>query len=79
MVHFTQPLNGLVYKKSSFWCIFFPKNLVEREQHVQLVLDKLKEVELYAKLDKCEFHQTKVEIFSYIIFGNDIYMDSCMV
>jgi hypothetical protein len=32
------------------------KNFEKHEQHVWFVLDKLKEVGLYAKLEKCEFH-----------------------
>jgi hypothetical protein len=35
------------------------KNMEENEQHVWLVLDKLRKVGLYVKLEKCEFHQTK--------------------
>ncbi len=31
-------------------------NMKEDEWHVQLVFDKLKEVELYIKLKKCEFY-----------------------
>ncbi len=53
----------------------FSKNLEEHEQHVWFVLDKLKEVKLYAKLEKCEFHQIDVEFFVYIIFGDGIRMD----
>ncbi len=34
-------------------------------------------VGLYAKLEKCGFHQTEVEFFKYTIFGNCIYMDLC--
>jgi hypothetical protein len=33
-------------------------------------------VGLYAKLEKCEFHQSKTEFLGYIIFKNDICMDS---
>ncbi len=54
---------------------FFSKNLEKHEQHVRLVLNKLKEIELYAKLEKCEFHQIDVEFFDYIIFGDGICMD----
>jgi hypothetical protein len=53
--------------------------LENHEQHVRLVLDKLKEIEFYAKLKKCEFHQTKVESLDYIISGNGIRMDLCKV
>ncbi len=52
----------------------FSKNLEEHE-HVQLVLDKFKEVGFYAKLEKCEFHQIDVEFFNYIIFGDGICMN----
>jgi hypothetical protein len=47
-------------------------SMANHEHHVHLVLEKLQEVELYAKLEKCEFHQSKV---GYIIFGNGICMD----
>jgi hypothetical protein len=33
----------------------FSKNVEDHKQHVCLILDKLKEVEFYAKLKKCEF------------------------
>jgi hypothetical protein len=39
----------------------FSKNLEKHEQHVQLMLDKLREIKFYAKLEKCEFHQIKME------------------
>jgi hypothetical protein len=45
----------------------FSNNVEDRKQHVRLVLDKFKEVELYAKLEKCEFFQIKVEFLGYII------------
>jgi hypothetical protein len=36
---------------------------------------KFQEVGLYAKLEKCEFHQSKVEFLGYVIFGDGIRMD----
>jgi hypothetical protein len=57
----------------------FSKNLEEHEWHVRLVLDKLREVGLYAKLEKCEFHQTKVEFLSCINLKDGVHMDSCKV
>ncbi len=42
--------------------LIFSKNLEEHEQHVRLVLEQFKEVELYGKLEKCEFHLTESEI-----------------
>jgi len=46
--------------------IFF-NNTEEHKEHVKLVIQKLQDVELYAKLDKCVFHQPQVEFLRYII------------
>ncbi len=53
----------------------FSKNMEDHDRHVRLVLEKLKEVGLYAQLEKCEFHQSKVEFFGYIISRDNIHMD----
>ncbi len=53
----------------------FSKNMKDYKHHVHLVLEKLQEVELYAKLKKCDFHQSKMEFLGYIIFGDGIHMD----
>jgi hypothetical protein len=50
--------------------LIFSKNLEEHEQHVRLVLQKLRDAGLYAKLEKCVFHQPQVEFLGYII-SND--------
>jgi len=41
----------------------------DHESHVRLVLEKLGEVGLYAKLEKCAFHQFKVEFLGYFMSG----------
>jgi hypothetical protein len=53
----------------------FSKNMIDNEHHVHFVLEKLWEVSLYAKLEKCGFHQFEVEFLGYIIYGNGICMD----
>jgi hypothetical protein len=50
-----------------------------RSMHVHLVLEKVREVGLYVKLKKCEFHQSKEELLGYIIYGDGIHMDPCKV
>jgi hypothetical protein len=47
----------------------FSQNMEDHECHVGLVLEKLWEVGLYAKLEKIE-----VEFLSYVIFGNGIHI-----
>jgi len=58
---------------------FSQKNMEDQERHVHLILEKLHEVKLYTKLEKCEFHQSKVKFLGYIIFGDGIRMDPCKV
>ncbi len=53
----------------------FSKNTVNHEHHVRLILEKLRKVGLYAKLEKCGFYQSKVEFLGYILFGNGVRMD----
>jgi hypothetical protein len=57
----------------------FSKNMEDHELHVHMVLKEFHEVKFYAKLEKCEFHQSKVEFLGYVIFGNDICMDLCKI
>jgi len=59
--------------------LMFSKNMEDHKCHVHLVLEKLSEVEFYAKLKKCEFHQYEMEFLGYVIFGNGIHMDPCKV
>jgi hypothetical protein len=54
----------------------FSKNVEDNEHHVHLLLEKLQEFRLYAKLKMCEFHQFEIELLGYVIFGDDICMDS---
>jgi len=57
----------------------FSKNMEDHELHVDMVLKELHKVKLYAKLEKCEFHQSEVKFLGYIISGNGICMDFCKV
>lgn len=55
--------------------LIFSKNREDHEKHVRLVLQKLRKAGLYAKLEKCVFHQSQVEFLGYIISGGDLSMD----
>jgi hypothetical protein len=59
----TQIICGLLHQ----WHPHFLKKIENYECHVHLVLEKLREVGLYAILEKCEFHQPKVEFLGYTI------------
>jgi hypothetical protein len=55
--------------------LVFSKNEEEHINHVRLVLEKMRTVGLYTKLEKCVFHQPQVEFLGYIIFGEGLSMD----
>jgi len=52
--------------------LVFSKNEEEHINHVRLVLEKLRTTGLYAKLEKCVFHQPQVEFLGYIISGEGL-------
>ena len=56
--------------------LIYSKSIEDHEKHVHMVSKKLCDMELYTKLDKCEFHQSQVEFFEYIISNKDVSMDS---
>ncbi len=55
--------------------LIFSQKMEDCECHVCLILEKFRKVGLYAKLEKCEFHQFEVEFLGYIISRDDICMD----
>jgi hypothetical protein len=55
--------------------LIYSKNIEEHEEHVKMVLQKLREKGLYAKLEKCAFHQPKVEFLGYVISSEGLLMD----
>jgi hypothetical protein len=55
--------------------LIYSPDLHTHEQHVCLVLSKLREHGLYAKCEKCVFDQPSVEFLGYIISPDGISMD----
>ncbi|KAI2667363.1 Transposon Tf2-11 polyprotein [Labeo rohita] len=55
--------------------LIYSRNLAEHRQHVQQVLLKLRQHQLYLKLEKCEFHQPSVQFLGYNISAEDVQMD----
>ena len=55
--------------------LIFSPTLKEHITHVREVLTRLRKHSLYAKLEKCEFHKSKVEFLGYIISSQGITMD----
>jgi hypothetical protein len=47
--------------------LIFSKNEDEHDKHLRMVLRKLRENQLYAKLNKCKFWLKEVSFLGYII------------
>ncbi|XP_016404381.1 RNA-directed DNA polymerase homolog [Sinocyclocheilus rhinocerous] len=47
--------------------LIYSRNLAEHRHHVTQVLQKLRQHQLYLKLEKCEFHRFSVQFLEYVI------------
>jgi hypothetical protein len=59
--------------------LIFSKNEEEHDEHLRLVLQKLRENQLYAKLNKCEFWLKEVSFLGHIISKGGICVDPSKV
>ena len=47
----------------------------EHDEHLRIVLQMLRKHKLYAKFDKCDFYQNKIEYLEYVISTEGIVID----
>jgi hypothetical protein len=59
--------------------LIYSKTEAEHEQHLRLVLEKLKVNQLYAKFNKCEFWLTQVAFLGYVISVGGVSVDPSKV
>jgi hypothetical protein len=59
--------------------LVFSRNVEEHEEHLRLVLQKLREHQLYAKFSKCDFWLKEVSFLGYIITDGGIDVDPSKV
>jgi hypothetical protein len=55
--------------------LIYLKYKEEHEQHVKLVLQKLRDYALYAKPSKCTFHTKEVEFLGFVVTISRVTMD----
>jgi hypothetical protein len=55
--------------------LVFSKNEEEHEEHLRLVLEKLREHKLYAKFSKCEFWLKEVAFLSHVLSERGVSVD----
>jgi hypothetical protein len=59
--------------------LIYSKNEEEHEEHLRLVLQKLREQQLYAKFSKCDFWLKEVSFLVHIITDGGISVDPAKV
>jgi hypothetical protein len=55
--------------------LIFSKTMEEHEDHLRLVLEKLRSNQLYAKFSKCEFWLTKIVFLGHVISTGGVSVD----
>lgn len=55
--------------------LIYSNSYTDHVQHVRIVLNRLIQNRLYAKAEKCEFHQTATSFLGYIISQEGVAMD----
>jgi hypothetical protein len=55
--------------------LVYSKSEAEHEKHLKLVLQRLREHKLYAKLNKCEFWIDEVPLLGHVISNGGIAVD----
>ena len=59
--------------------LVYSKSEEEHKEHLRLVLEKLREHQLYAKFSKCEFWLKEVGFLGHVISGEGIAVDPTKV
>jgi hypothetical protein len=59
--------------------LIFSKNEEEHDEHLRLVLQKLRANQLYAKISKCEFWLIEVSFLGHIISEGGVSVDPSKV
>ena len=55
--------------------LVYSKNAEEHAFHFQIILQTLRDRQLYAKFSQCEFWLNKVVFLGHVVFGNSIFID----
>ena len=59
--------------------LIYSKNEEEHEQHLRIVLQRLRDHHLYAKFSKCEFCLDSMKFLGHTISSDDISVDPTKV
>src|SRR3954466_13709004 len=59
--------------------LIYSKRNEEHEEHLRLIIEKLREHKLYAKFSKCEFWLNEVGFLGHVVSRNGIAVDTAKV
>ncbi|KAI3726230.1 hypothetical protein L1987_66027 [Smallanthus sonchifolius] len=59
--------------------LIYSKSQEEHEEHLRLILELLKQEQLYAKFSKCDFWIREVQFLGHVINEKGIYVDSAKI
>lgn len=59
--------------------LFYSDNIADHKKHIKEVLRRLCEHKLYARADKCEFHEDTVKYLGYILSPQGLTMDNSKI
>ena len=59
--------------------LVYSENAEDHEEHLRVVLTRLREHKLYAKFSKCEFWLKKVPFLGHVLYKNGISVDPSKV
>src|SRR3954470_15287739 len=59
--------------------LIYSKRNEEHEEHLRLILEKLREHKLYDKFSKCEFWLNEVRFLGHIVSGDGVAVDPAKV
>jgi hypothetical protein len=83
LAYFMYLMNKVFMEYLDKFVVVFIENILvysrSEEEHLHLVLQKLREHRLYAKLSKCEFWMKQVAFLGHVISTRGIYVDSSKV
>ena len=55
--------------------LVYSRNVEEHAFHFRIILQTLRDRQLYAKFSKCEFWLNKVVFLEHVVYRNDIFVD----
>ena len=68
----TMPID---FKNSKMFMTFYSNSKEEHEEKLKIVLQELREHQLYAKFNKCDFFKDKIQYLGHVITKEGISVD----